>query len=90
MEGELISAFLEIDRLKLKKRKQKQLLIQYEKNDKEYRTDCTLIKVELEEAKKIEDVLKQKLAESKSRCEKLEEEVATVKKELEKFQTLYH
>ena len=35
MEGELISALEEIDRLKLKKRKQKQLLMQYEKNGKE-------------------------------------------------------
>ena len=35
MEGELISALEEIDRLRLKKRKQKQLLMQYEKNDKE-------------------------------------------------------
>ena len=31
MEGELISALEEIDRLRLKKRKQKQLLMQYEK-----------------------------------------------------------
>ncbi len=34
MEGELISALKEIDRLRLKKRKQKLLLIQYEKNGK--------------------------------------------------------
>ena len=73
----------------MKKRKQKQLLIQYEKNDKEPSTDCILVKIELEEAKKIEDSLKQQLAESKSRCEKLEEEVVTVRKELEKFQALY-
>ncbi len=44
MEGELISALEEIDRLRLKKRKQKQLLIQYEKNVKEPGVDCTLIK----------------------------------------------
>ena len=41
MEGILLSALEEIDRLKLKKRKQKQLLIQYENNDKEANTDCT-------------------------------------------------
>ena len=34
MEGELTSAQEEIDRLILKKRKQKQLLVQYEKNGK--------------------------------------------------------
>ena len=33
-KGELINAMEEIDRLKLKKRKQKQLLMQYEKNGK--------------------------------------------------------
>ncbi len=69
MEGELISALEEIDRLRLKKRKQKQLLIQYETNERKNRTDSPLIKLEMEEAKKIEDVLKQQLAESKSRCE---------------------
>ena len=53
MEGELISALEEIDRLKLKKRKQKQLLMQYEKNGKEPREDISLLKLELEEAKKI-------------------------------------
>ncbi len=90
MEGELISALEEIDRLRLKKRKKKQLLIQYETNERENRTDISLIKLELEEAKKIEDVLKQQLAESKSRCEQLEEEVVNFNKELEKFQILYH
>ena len=45
MEGELISALEEIDRLRLKKRKQKQLLMQYEKNVKELSTYCILLKV---------------------------------------------
>ena len=44
MEGELISSLEEIDRLKLKKRKQKQLLIKYEKNGKEPSEDITLLK----------------------------------------------
>ena len=81
-----MSALEEIDRLRIKKRKQKQLLIQYETNGK----DISLIKLELEEAKKIEETLKQQLAESKTRCEHLEKEVVTVKKDLEKFQALYH
>ena len=59
MEGELISALEEIDRLRLKKRKQKQFLMQYEKNVKEPSADCILLKVELEEAEKISDVLKE-------------------------------
>jgi hypothetical protein len=90
MEGELISALEEIDRLRLKKRKQKQLLMQFEKNGKEPSEDFVLLKVELEEAKKIEDILKQQLAEKKVRCEALEEEVVKTRKELEKFQALYH
>ena len=35
MEGELINALEEIDRLRLKKRKHKQLLFKYKKNGKE-------------------------------------------------------
>jgi hypothetical protein len=46
--------------------------------------------VELAEAKKIEDILKQQLSEKKARCEALEEEVVKTRKELEKFQALYH
>jgi hypothetical protein len=85
MEDELISALEEIDRLKLEKRKQKQFLMQYEKNDE----DFALLKVELEEAKKIEDILKQQLSEKKETCESLEEEVVKTKKEMEKFKALY-
>ena len=86
MEGELMSSLEEIDKLRLKKRKQKQLLIQYEAS----RKDITLIKLELEEEKKVEDSLKQQLAESKARCENLEKEVVDVKRELEKYRALYH
>jgi hypothetical protein len=62
MEGELISALEEIDRLGLKKRKQKQLLMQFEKDGKKPDEDVALLKVELEEAKKIEDTRKQQLS----------------------------
>ena len=58
MEGELISALEEIDRLRIKNRKQKQLLIQFEKDSKEPDEDIVLLKVEIEEAKKIEDIMK--------------------------------
>jgi hypothetical protein len=66
MEGELISALEEIDRLIIKNRKQKQLLIQFEKESKKPDEDFAMLKVELEEAKKIEDILKQQLSEKKS------------------------
>jgi hypothetical protein len=90
MEGELISALEEIDRLRIKNRKKKQLLIQFEKESKKPDEDFALLKVELEEAKKIEDILKQQLSEKKVRCEALEEEIVKTRKEMEKFKGLYH
>jgi hypothetical protein len=45
--------------------------------------------VELEEANKIEDILKHCLSKKKERCECLEEEVVKIRKEMEKFKELY-
>jgi hypothetical protein len=90
MEGELISALEEIDRLRIKNIKQRQLLIQFEKDSKEPDEDLVLLKVELEEAKKIEEILKQQLSEKNARCEALEQEVVKTRKEIEKFQSLYN
>jgi hypothetical protein len=90
MEGELISALEEIDRLRIKNKKQRQLLIQFEKDSKEPDEDLFLLKVELEEVKKIEDILKRQLSENKARCEALEQEVVKTRKEMEKFQALYN
>jgi hypothetical protein len=58
MEGEPISALEEIDRLRIKNRKKRQLLIQFEKDSKEPNEYLFLLKVELEEAKKIKDIMK--------------------------------
>ena len=44
----------------------------------------------MEEAKKIEEILKQQLSEKKTRCESLEQEVVKTRKEMEKFQALYN
>jgi hypothetical protein len=44
----------------------------------------------LEEAKKIEEILKQQISEKKARCEALEQEVVKTRKEMEKFQVLYN
>jgi biopolymer transport protein ExbB/TolQ len=90
MEGELISALEEIDRLRIKNRKKKQLLIQFEKDSKQSDEDFALLKVKLEEAKKIEDILKQQLSEKKASCEALEEEIVKTRNEMEKFKGLYH
>ena len=57
LEQEMIGSLEEIDRLRLKKRKQKQLLIQFKKGRKKPDEDFALLKVELEEAKKIWDFL---------------------------------
>jgi chromosome segregation ATPase len=89
LEGELISALEEIARLRFKKKKKKKLLIQFEKDSKKPDENFALLKVELEEAKKIEEILKQHLSEKKSRCEALEEEVVKTRKEMEKFKALY-
>jgi hypothetical protein len=66
------------------------MLMQFEKNGKEPSEYFVLLKVELEEENKIEDILKQKLAVKKVRCEALEDEVVAVRKDLQKFQALYH
>jgi hypothetical protein len=65
------------------------LLTQFEKDSKKPDEDFTLLKVELEEAKKIEDILKQQLSEKKVRCEALKEEIVKNRKEMEKFKGLY-
>jgi hypothetical protein len=80
MEGELISSLEEIDRLRCKKRKQKQLLMQFKKNGEKNDENFSLVKVKLEEVKKIEDILKQQLSEKKMRCEALEEEIVKTRK----------
>ena len=56
LEGELRSALEEIDRLKLKCRKQKDILLKYLREEQNSEVLMHL-KVELEEAKKIEDML---------------------------------
>jgi hypothetical protein len=90
MEGELISALEEIDRIRCNKRKQKQLLKQFKINGEKPDENFSLLKVELEEAKKIEDILKQQLSVNKARCEALEEETVKTRKEMDKFKGLYH
>jgi hypothetical protein len=67
LEGELISALEEINRIRTKNRKQKQLLTQFKKDKKKPDEDLAPLKVELEEEKKIEDILKQQLSEKKFR-----------------------
>jgi len=62
LEIELISALDEIERLKLKNRKQKEILLKYVKEESNSKYIIKL-KVELEEAKKVEDILMKKIKE---------------------------
>jgi hypothetical protein len=64
--------------------------MQFKMNDKKPDEDFSLLKVELEEAKKIEDIPKQQLLEKKARCEALEEEIVKTRKEMENLKALYH
>ena len=56
LEGELRSALEEIDRLRLKCRKQTDILLKYVKEEPNSE-NLIQLKVELEEAKKVEDIL---------------------------------
>jgi hypothetical protein len=73
----------------LRRKRKKQLLIQFEKDNEKHDEYFALLKVELEEAKKIEDNTKQQLSEKKERCKDLEEEVVKNRKGMEKFKALY-
>ena len=85
LEGELRSSLEEIDRLKLKCRKQKDILL---KCVKEVPNSKYLIqlKVELEEAKKVEGILLKQIKDKHQEQEKLEEEVVWLRKKLESTQ----
>jgi hypothetical protein len=52
----------------------------FKMNGKKPDEEFSLLKVELEEAKKIEEILKQ--LEKKARCEALEEEIVKTRKEM--------
>ena len=82
LEGELRSALEEIDRLKLKCRKQKDILLKYVREEQNSEILIQL-KVELEESKKVEDILLKKIKDKVQEQEKLEEEVVRLRKKLE-------
>ena len=82
LEGELRSALEEIDRLKLKCRKQKDILRKYVREEQNLEV-LKQLKIELEEAKKIEDMLLKQIKEKTQEQEKLEEEVVCLRKKLE-------
>jgi hypothetical protein len=73
-----------------RKKKKKQLMLRYDKTCNEPTEEISMLKVKLLEAKKIEEILKQKLKEAETKGGKLKFEVVTFRKDLEKFQALYH
>ena len=85
LEGELRSSLEEIDRLKLKCRKHKDILLKYVK-EVPNSEDVIQLKLELEEAKKVEDILLKKIKDKHQEQEKLEEEVVCLRKKLENTQ----
>jgi hypothetical protein len=77
----------EIDRIRGKNKKKKEQLQKYEKKDHDLdETEKIVItlKTQLEEAKRIEEVVRSQLKEKKENCKKPEAEVISLKKELEK------
>ena len=85
LKGELRSALQEIDRLKLKCRKKKYILLKYVREEQNSEVLIQL-KVELEEAKKVEDMLLKQIKGKIHEQEKLEEEVVCLRKKLENSQ----
>lgn len=72
IEGELISALEEISKLKLKSKKQKEILLKYAKTERNSE-DLVNLKIELEESKKTEVILRKEIKEKNQEREKLEE-----------------
>jgi hypothetical protein len=87
MEGELISALEEISRLKKNNRLRKEQLQIYKEKDNEIREDIVILKIQLEEAKRKEEILMNQIKEKENICDKLEEEIVSLRKYLEKSKT---
>ena len=67
-----MSALDAIEMLKLKNRKQEEILLKYVKEESNSK-DIIKLKVELEEANKVEDIMMQQIKEKIQECERLEE-----------------
>ena len=72
IEGELIRALKEISRLKKKNRLRKQQLQFYKEKDNEISEDIFILKIQLKEAKRKEEILMNQIKEKENICDKLE------------------
>jgi hypothetical protein len=81
IEAELVGALEEIDRLKGKNIKEKDKLQKHEKKDhdlEEIEKTIIILKTQLEEEKRIEEVMRSQLKEKEENCEKLEAEIVSL------------
>ena len=85
LEGELRSSLEDVYRLRLKRKKQKGILLKYVKEEPDSE-NLIQLKVELKEARKVEDILLKKIKDKHQEQEKLEEEVVGLRKKLENSQ----
>jgi hypothetical protein len=72
MEGELISALEEISRLKKKNRLRKEQLQIYKEKYNEISEEIVILKIQLEEDKRREEILMNQIKEKENICDKLE------------------
>jgi hypothetical protein len=89
-EAEFFSAIEEIDRLEERNRKKKKELQKYKEKEydvEEIEKTIITLKVQIEEGKKIEEVLKSQLKERENICNSLESEIVYLRRELERSST---
>jgi hypothetical protein len=87
LEVELVSVLEELGRLKEKNIKQKEQLQKHEKKDRDLEViekTIIILNTKLEEAKRIEEVVRSQLKQKEGNCEKLEVKIVSLRKELEK------
>jgi hypothetical protein len=95
LEGELISALEELRKYKKKNKSLREQLLEHEEKQKSREKEVLItikeseqiiidLKTQLQEAKRIEEVISKQLNEKQLDCEKLEAEIVFLKRELEK------
>jgi hypothetical protein len=87
MEGELIVALEKISRLEIKNRLRKEQLQVCKEKDNEVSEEIVILKIQLQEAKRREEILINQIKEKENICDKLEAEIVALRKDLEKSRT---
>jgi chromosome segregation ATPase len=95
LEGELISALEELRRYRRKNKSLKEQLLDYKEEQKSREEEVSKsikkteqiivdLKTQLQEAKRIEEILSKRLNDKEQNCEKLEAEIVLLRRKLEK------